>query len=412
MNEKRETYYGFHRTGFMKVVFGEKIMKRLTLVLLLLILLIVAIPAGVTYADPGFDRVIGEGETVEEDIVVFGGTLLIAPGARVDGSVSVFGGEAELAGTIEGDVAIFGGQATISGLVDGDMAVLGGDLRVADSASVEGDCVLLGGTISGEGQDSIGCTGFGDLPNLAIPAFVGSRGGDDLPSVPPLPNVRQFDHGPSFFARVGSAIGRTIFLALAALVLVVAAPNQLNQVSSALRRKPGAAGAVGLFTFIAAVCLITIVAVISALLILVCIGILGIPLVIVMSLALLGALVMGWVAAGSILGQKMANRFNMSSSQVGVTVLGTVTLTIAAGLFSALPWWLGGWVFWLVAAFIGCAGLGAAALTRFGTRAYPVGAVENDIKVDMVMETMPVEDIDLDLDEEINLDPPEKPPVD
>ena len=65
-----------------------------------------------------------------------------------------------------------------------------------------------------------------------------------------------------------------------------------------------------------------------------------------------------------------------------------------------------------MAAAIGCAGLGAAALTRFGTRAYPVGSVESDIKVDMVMNTMPDEDIVLDIDEDINLDPPEKPPVD
>ena len=386
-------------------------MKRLTLVLLLLIILFVAVPAGVASAQPGFDRVIREGETVEEDIVVFGGTLLVEPGATVDGSVSVFGGDVRLAGAIAGDVAIFGGQAAISGIIDGDMAVLGGNLKADTTAAVAGDCILVGGTISGDGKDTIGCTGIGDLPNLVLPAFIGSQARVDLP-LRPHHHVQKVGHGPGFFGAVGSAIGWSIFLGLIALVVAAVAPNQLSRVRNTLRRNPMKAGAVGLLTFIAGVCLITMIAVISAILILVCIGILGIPLVIVMSLALFGALVMGWIAAGSMLGQKMASMFNISNSQVVMTVIGTVTLTVAAGLLSALPWWLAGWAFWLVAAAIGCAGLGAAALTRFGTRAYPFGSVENDIKVDMVMETMPDDDDVLDLDEDINLDPPEKPPVD
>jgi hypothetical protein len=395
----------------MKVVYGEKMMKRLSLVLLFLIIIFVAIPAAVTYADPGFDRVIGEGETVEEDIVVFGGTLLVEPGATVDGSVSVFGGEVELAGTILGDVAIFGGQATISGFIDGDMAVLGGNLHTDTTAAVAGDCILVGGTISGDGKDTIGCTGFGDLPNLAIPAFVGSQRSLELP-VPLLRSMHEGSRGPGFFVTVGSVIGRSMFLGLIALLLASAAPSQLNRVSRTMRQKPGATGAVGVFTLIAGISLITIIAVISAVLILVCVGILGIPLVIVMSLALFGALIMGWIAAGSLLGKKMIGWLKLSSNSLPIAaVLGTVTLTMAAGLFSAMPWWLGGWVWWLVAAAIGCAGLGAAALTRFGTRSYPVRDGDIGVKVNTVLDTMPDEDISLGLDEDINLDPAEKPPV-
>ena len=379
-------------------------MKQLSLVLLTLIIIIVAVPASVAFADPGFDRVIGEGETVEEDIVVFGDTLLVESGATVEGSVSVFGGEAELAGTIVGDVAIFGGQATISGFIDGDMAVLGGNLQADTTATVAGDCVLVGGIISGDGKDTIGCTGIGDLPNLAVPAFVGSQGGVDLP-FPPLRHDREVGYGPSFFVTVASVIGRSMFLGLLALVFAAAAPDQLNRVSRTMRQKPGATGAVGVLTLIAGISLITIIAVISAVLLLVCIGILGIPLVIVMSLALFGTWVMGWIAAGLMLGRKMVGWLKISTKSLPVTaVLGTVTLTMAAGLLSSMPWWMGGWVWWLVAAAIGCVGLGAAALTRFGTRSYPVGDGDLGIKVDMVMETT--------IDEDINLDPAEKPPVD
>ena len=118
-------------------------MKRIGAVLTLLIILFVAVPAGVGYADDGFDRVIGEGEVVKEDIVLFGGTLLIEDGALVDGSVSVFGGEATIDGDVDGDVAVFGGQLNLSGSVDGDMVVFGGTLHAGSLAAVDGDCVLV-----------------------------------------------------------------------------------------------------------------------------------------------------------------------------------------------------------------------------------------------------------------------------
>jgi hypothetical protein len=45
----------------------------------------------------------------------------------------------------------------------------------------------------------------------------------------------------------------------------------------------------------------------------------------------------------------------------------------------------------LVVIVVGSAGLGAVALTKFGTRNYPLG-LSNEEKVAAVLETLPVED--------------------
>jgi len=66
-------------------------MKRATILLGVLILLFVLVPTSAAYASPSFDRVIGKGEIVHEDVVVFGGNLVIKKGATVDGDVSGLG---------------------------------------------------------------------------------------------------------------------------------------------------------------------------------------------------------------------------------------------------------------------------------------------------------------------------------
>jgi hypothetical protein len=79
-------------------------------------------------------------------------------------------------------------------------------------------------------------------------------------------------------------------------------------------------------------------------------------------------------------------------------------LTLALGLLGELPFYLGGWFWGLAGVLIACAGLGAVALTRFGTRPYPPTAAVANEKVDSVLETLVVEDADEDT--------PEKSPYD
>ncbi len=367
-------------------------MKRLVVILTLLILMIAAFPAGIARADANFDRIIKKGQTINEDVAVFGGNLVIEEGATIDGDVSVFGGVATLDGDVNGDVAMFGGSATLSGDVDGDLVLIGGSLRLDSSANVDGECILVGGTVGGDGANAINCTTVGDIPGFTVPAFIRPPVPPSIPDVPDLPKTPRTSTG-GFFSTIGSVAGQSLALGLLALLVASIVPVQLDQVSNTLAKKPAASGAVGFLTGLAGVSLITILAVLTGILIFVCIGLLGIPIVIALTVALAAGALLGWVAVGTLIGKRLAEVMNLTNRSLAVTAaLGTAAFTLTAGLLSSLPFLLGGWLWTLVAILLGCAGLGAVALTRFGTRVYPPGTNDDSTKVNIVLETLPVEE--------------------
>ena len=365
-------------------------MKRIAIFITILLLMILALPAGAAAAAPLLDRIVEDGETVDEDIVIFGGRLVVEKGGTVSGEVSVFGGEAVLAGQVEGDVSIFGGETTLSGEIDGDLVVFGGNMDVTSSAEVDGDCILVGGSLAGDGASGINCTTVGEMPDLAVSAFVRPPVPSDIPAE--LSRLPRISPGGSF-GEVGRVAGRSLLMGILALLAASLAPAQLGQVQQTLTRKPAASGAVGLLTAIAVPSLAAILLLISAVLTIVCIGLLGYPIVLVLVIGLLVGALMGWIAAGTWLGGRLAGWLKLTNRGLPVTAaLGTTVLTLAVGLLSSLPFLLGGWLWAIAAVAIACGGLGAVALTRFGTRSYPLAAAGGDSKVDVVLETLPVEE--------------------
>lgn len=370
-------------------------MKRLAIFITILLLMILAVPAAAATAGaaPLTDRIVRDGETVNEDIVVFDGRLVVEEGGVVNGEVSVFGGDAVLAGQVEGDVAIFGGHTILSGEIDGDLVVFGGNLDASATAEVDGDCILVGGNLGGDGASGVGCTAVGELPGLAVPAFVRPPVPPELPSPPDVPRLPRISPGGSFFGEVGRIAGRSLLMGLLALLAASLAPAQLSQVQHTLTRKPAASGAVGLLTAIAVPSLAAILALISAVLTIVCIGLLGFPIVLALVIGLAIGALLGWIAAGTWLGERLARWLKLTNRRLPVTAaLGTTVLTLAAGVLASLPIWLGGWLWAVAAIAIACGGLGAVALTRFGTRSYPLSAAGGEGKVDIVLETLPVEE--------------------
>jgi hypothetical protein len=172
-----------------------------------------------------------------------------------------------------------------------------------------------------------------------------------------------------------------------ALVIASAFPNHLLNVKSTVRKKPVASGAVGFLTAIAVPIVAVILTAISAVLTIVCIGLLGFPIVMIVILALVAAVAMGWIAAGTWLGERLFQRRTLSLK----AALGTLLLTFVIGLLGILS---GGWLEGLLGAVVTSIGLGAVALTQFGRKRYvgpdePAAASENDDKVSIVMETLP-----------------------
>ena len=121
-------------------------LARFPLVLCPVALGFLATPAPVAAADveTGGDPSVPRGRTVDDDVYLFGGA------AEIDGTVTgdavVAAGTLAVDGRIEGDVAAAVGTADVRGAVGGSVRVIGGRLRVF--GSVGDDVVAAGGAVT------------------------------------------------------------------------------------------------------------------------------------------------------------------------------------------------------------------------------------------------------------------------
>ena len=363
-------------------------MKRLILVTVVLLLL--TIPVGAVFAEPFFDTVVEEGETINNDVIVFDGDLEIRESATVNGDVIVFNGDAKLAGTINGDLVIFNG-----------------DLDAGNLAVIDGDCVLLNGNVDNRSSTEIRCTNIEGanlsgivkgIPSIpVIPAVPDIPDIPDIPDAPPAPPILE-TRAPSRVGLGCSPPSRPIFSGLLlgglAYVMASAFPNHLLRVKATMRNKPVASGAVGFLTALAVPIVVAILAVISAVLMIICIGILGFPIILLILLALVAAIAMGWIAAGSWFGERLFRRGERSLAMKAA--LGTFLLTFGLGLLGMLS---ADWIEGLLGIVITSVGLGAVALTQFGRKPYieqdgPVSTNEDADKISVVLETLPEDDLE------------------
>ena len=351
-------------------------MKRIATIFILLILL--AIPTGAALAQGDNDKVVATGETVDDDLILFSGNLDIDKGATVTGDVVVMSGNARIAGTVEGDIVLFSGN-----------------METTETADIQGDCVLFSGNITDQ-SNNISCTSVSsefpaalrDLPNIARPR----------PFSPPVDNVEV--HRTGFLGNLLGAIGSSVLLGILAFVVASFAPRQLRRTREAVQAKAIVSGTVGLLTAVAIPSIIAILAPISAILVLACgIGLLGFPVIIALAVGLAIGALFGWVTIGSLFGQKISQWLNINPTSLPlVTALGTAVLTFIINMLDVLPFFPGEG---LLAGIFICIGLGATALTHFGTKTYPRlsgpaiadGPVENSAKVTAVFDTLPPEDL-------------------
>ena len=308
------------------------------------LLSLIGFSAGIGYAAPAQDRVVVAGEIVETDLNILDDLDLEA------GSV------------VAADVNILGGDAIIAGTISGNLVVFGGDVYLMESAVIEGDCVIIGGKIDINGSD-IACTTLADELDVAVPNLASL---DDNGLNLDLGNNSQ----PSFW----TALFTSIFLGVLALGTTSAAPRHIERISDAITVKPVASGTVGALTFVATVSAIAILGLLSALLTVVCVGLLGVPVVLAMSVLLIGAGLIGWVSIGKIVGEVLRDALHLEQISLPVTAaLGTSALSFAIGLIGLLP--AVGFSANIAILVVGGIGLGATALTRFGTRNWPLFAI-------------------------------------
>lgn len=331
--------------------------KRFLIIVSCFIVLLV-LSVGTTLAANSADTIVTTGEVIDDDLNVTDDLDLEADSV-VNGSVNIFAGDADIAGSI-----------------NGDLFVVGGDVQLHPTAVINGDCVIVGGALL-ENASNMSCTTVGefDLPisNLAAGELAGMA----------LADGDGAGFGQSTF---WGTIGSSIMLGLLAMVTTAIAPGHVKRVSEAIQVKPVATGTVGVLTFVASVSIITIISVISIVLAIVIIGLLGLPVVLAMGAMLVTAMVVGWVSVGNIIGKVLSDALHLHHISLPMTAaLGTAALSLALGMIGLMP--AIGIGADIATFLIGGIGLGATALTRFGTRPWPLFAIDPS-KEEIVITTL------------------------
>jgi len=295
--------------------------------------------------------------------VIIGQNFTLRSGGTIDGDLVVIGGEAaiEAGATVRGDLVVIGGSLRLDGETLGSAVVIGGSASLGATSSVSRDLVALGGSFQRGDGSRIG----GDIiTNLAIATETLPRAtAAPTPTLPPRTDFR-FDFGP--LGTLATVLFQAIGLGAVAMLLTAFLHPQLDRVAQAVQGQPFAAGSFGLLTVFLAPLAIVVMAITLIL----------IPLALAAGMLLVLAWLFGIIAVGQIVGERLTQAMHRTWEPVLSAGLGAFVLGIVLGTSNQIPC-----VGWMASVLIGLVGLGAAAMTVFGTRSQlraPVPAVSPD----------------------------------
>ena len=299
-----------------------------------------------------------------------------APRARRRDDIVRFGGSVVVDEdeTVTGDIAVIGGSAVVNGQVQGEVAVIGGSLRLGPHAEVQRDITVVGGSLVKDPgaiiRGKVSEVGVGD-------AIRGSRVQDQVQ------RARWWrDYGLSpFIGFAGTCVRVALVMLLAGIVLLVArAPVQ--EIADRAAAEPLKSWAVGFLAEILFVPVLVLTVVVLA------VSIIGIPLLLLVPVAVVAAMVVslvGFTGVAYHIGRLIEGRFEQIRNRPYLaTILGICVIVsplllarviglvgdlgVIAGILMAAGFVLE-YVAWTT-------GLGAAALVRFGRpRAMPPAPV-------------------------------------
>lgn len=322
-------------------------MKKTILTCLLLVLLfILTAPAPVMAQNPP-----PTGEEFHGDQVIFGENYVLRASQTLNGSLLVMGGNADIenGATVNGEIVILGGNLQIDGQVNGDVSAIGSNVKLNNDAYVQGDVQIIGGSISQEEGSTV--TGTINRLNPQTLMF----------------NFDRFDFNPPDFSSplhvftgwlsdAFSNVLRILAMAVLALVVALLIPRPLNVMGQTIASQTLLSGGIGLLTFVVApfVLLVLVVTIIL------------IPVALIASLVLGIALLIGWIAVGYQIGERIAGMLKTEWVEAVSAGIGTLVLGLVVWLLGYL-FCLGG----LLSILAASVGLGSIILTQFGTKPYP-----------------------------------------
>jgi hypothetical protein len=306
-----------------------------SLSLLILVILFLLTPAKALHAAPlrgdevilGDDLILNEGEHISGDLLMLGGDLTMRLGSRVEGSVTAFGGRLEIDGAVEGEVVSLGGDISLGAhaRVNGDVVALGGQVNQAEGAQ------------TGQIVKGPRVTGVGFWRRLRLPL---------------LPLSVDSGSWSVVWTAVTTLVGGLI-VALLSMATVTFWPSQTDRVIKTVVTKSLPSLGVGCLLYPLAGSLAIL------LLITLCLA----PFTPFVILLLVAASLFGWIALGTLLGRWLVRRLGWRGATPLIAAgTGAFALTFGAVLVGTIPC-LGP----LMVLVIASTGLGAVALSRFGT---------------------------------------------
>jgi len=273
---------------------------RLLITAVVAVVLLGALAPGLVAAEEraGDTVVVAEGETIDEDLSVYGGQVVVR--GTVNGDLQVFAGQVDVTGEVTGDVSVFGGNVRLAGAVGGDVDAFGGNVAVDRNARIDGSLdaaagnVAVDGQVNGDARLAAGTISLG--PNARIAGNVEYDGelnrdpGAQVAGTVTRNEGMEFGGGPPVMGEVPpvfdwllSLYGLLVNLLLG-VVLLAAFPTFSDRVAARVTGEPVRSGGVGLLAVVAT----------PVVLVLLALTLVGLPL------SLLGAFLFGvlaWVAS-------------------------------------------------------------------------------------------------------------------
>ncbi|NEU55393.1 polymer-forming cytoskeletal protein [Halorussus sp. MSC15.2] len=301
-------------------------MDKLFTLLFTALVVLAAVPAPVAADETraGGTVVVEEGETVNESVRAFGGTVVVR--GTVNGDLSAMGGNVNVEGRVNGDLQAASGNVRINGTVTGDVSAAGGNVVLSESGRVGGQLdagagsVVLDGEVGGDAQ--IGADTITLGPTAVIGGDLTYDGNLDRADGARVAGEIRQDSSPD--AAVGPAglvvpkwlAGVYGFLANLVLgaILLLAFPRFSNGTAERAADNPLRSGGIGLLSFVG----------IPVLFVLLLISLVGIPLGLLV--VLLYPLVL-WV--GYVYGA-----FSLGAWGLGLADTDSRWLALAAGLLA------------------------------------------------------------------------------
>jgi hypothetical protein len=263
--------------------------------------------------------------------------------------------------TVSGDVVAIGGSADIDGQVEGEAVVIGGSLTLGPHADIRRDVTVVGGRLNRDPNAMI----RGKLSEIGVGDAI--RGG-----APRLPGRRFGLRSAMTGFRFATTVVRVALVMLLASLVLLAADARVRQVADRAAAEPVKSWAVGFLVEILFVPLLVLTIVVLA------VSIIGIPLLLLVPVAVLAALVLclvGFTGVAFHLGRLLESRFERLRNHPHLATLAAIAVIVSpllvARILAVVPGLGGiavllGIVGFLIEYVAWTTGLGALALTRLG----------------------------------------------